>query len=380
VPEDDSGVSPVVGMILVLGISVVGIAAVVYWGLPAIDEMKANVEFRTVEGQFNELDSTIKELVAGTTQRTAKRWQPSISRGEILIAENTQGWLFSVEKYDSGKRHAVLYTNLTDGDNEFVLKNDGDHALVDVKVEAYSIGASSETQLNVSLVGVNPWYVQMSGTNLASWTIGAEKQFKVSIRNVAPSDAAATIEDGIYRFKVYSGNTPIAEAWFMNTGAATYSLDAGLGNKAVVLNNGAVMTGSKDSVTIQNSPAIPPPITSGGGYRVFSRAIVFDGSAGFAGLDRFDVLLSLYAMSSLASYDCAEPTLSDCVQSAKIYVWGDYQAPWYAYLTRSSLGYNYVETTKTFSGYGGGSVKFLEDREEPSMAYTLLGSIIQVRA
>src|SRR5687768_8431339 len=57
--ERDDAVSPVVGMILVLGISIVGIAAILYWGLPAIDEMKANVEHRSLESQFRELDATI---------------------------------------------------------------------------------------------------------------------------------------------------------------------------------------------------------------------------------------------------------------------------------------------------------------------------------
>src|SRR5438874_5489109 len=98
-PDDDRAVSPVIGMILVLGISVVGIAAIMYWGLPAIDEMKANVEYRSVQTQFTELDSTIQELVAGTTEKTAKRWDPAIQRGEFAVSNNTEGWVYATVLY-----------------------------------------------------------------------------------------------------------------------------------------------------------------------------------------------------------------------------------------------------------------------------------------
>lgn len=374
VPADDTGVSPVVGMILVLAISVVGIGAVVYWGLPTIDEMKANVEFRTVEGQFSELDSTIKELIAGTTQRTAKRWQPSISRGEILLREDTQGWLFAMEKAGATRQH-IAYANLTDGDDEFVLRNAGDADLASVKVEMYRITPGGEAQLNVTLVGGTTASPGQMSSEL-TFTKNTEKQFRVTVRNVGTASQATTILDGIYRIKVYSSSTLIGEAWFMNVGAATYSLDAGLGNKAVVLNNGAVMTGSNSDVAIQNAPPIPPPITTGGGYRFFGRAIVFDGSSSFAGLDRFDVLLTLDSMTSLASYDCA--TSDDCVQSSRICIAGDYRDPWYDYLTNTNLGYNFADQSTTFTGYGVGTVDCIEDREEDEMAYTLLGSIIRV--
>src|SRR5579884_3487815 len=106
---DDRGVSPVVGMILVLAISIVGIAAILYWGLPAIDEMKANVEHRSVQGQFQDLDATLKELVAGTTEKTAKRWQPTLNRGEIAVKNNTEPWLFATDGYQFDSANAGSY-------------------------------------------------------------------------------------------------------------------------------------------------------------------------------------------------------------------------------------------------------------------------------
>lgn len=373
----DDAVSPVVGMILVLAISVASISAVVYWGLPAIEEMKANVEFRTVEGQFHELDGTIRELVAGTTQRTAKRWQPSISSGEIQLVEETQGWLYATELYAAGQRNSFAYASFSDGDDTFVVKNVGDAALPNVKVEAYLIGASSETQLSVSHGALTPYPNQMSGADLPLWGVGEEKSFRLSVRNVPLAEAHRDLSgSNIFRIKILSGSSLVGEAWYMQTGHAEYRLMAGLGEKTVALSNGAVLTGSGADLVIRNTPPMPPPVTTGGAYRVFARAIVLDGSAQFAGLDRFDSLLSLYGMSSLASYDCA--TDADCVQSAKIFIYGDYRTPWHTYLTNANRGYGYAEESASFSTLGT-TVTYLEDHQG-RMAYTLLGSTIKVEA
>ncbi len=372
----DHAVSPVIGMILVLGISVVGISAVVYWGLPAIDEMKANVEFRSAESQFHELDATMKELVAGTTQRTAKRWQPSIARGEITIHENTQGWLYATETYDPVRNNSFVYAQLTDGDNAFIIKNVGSAAITNVKVEGYIVNGATETLLQVS-GGTAIAPAQMVGANLPTWAVNGEYEFKTW---TVSSGTAQNINDAVFHFKIFESATLIGEAWFMNAGHVQYKLDAGLGNKEVVQTNGAVLTGVSGIYTIENSPSIPPPVLTGGTYRFFGRAVVIDGTAGFAGADRFDALLSLYATKSLASYDCASTAKTDCVESSKIFIFGDYQAPWHAYLTNTNRGYSFTATTQAFTGFGAPSVTFLEDRQTAGMAYTLIESVIQVKS
>src|SRR5581483_6782861 len=151
----DEGVSPVIGMILVLAISIVGIAAILYWGLPAIDEMKANVEHRSVQGQFQDLDATLKELVAGTTEKTAKRWDPTLNRGEIGVKNDTESWLFTADGYNEDPANPAqynwLFDGLSDGNNAFTIKNNGAGAVPGAQVYGYIVGAgNSLTQINLT--------------------------------------------------------------------------------------------------------------------------------------------------------------------------------------------------------------------------------------
>src|ERR1051326_3217303 len=95
---NDAGVSAVMGMILVLAISIVGIAVTLHWGLPAISEMKAQVEGRSGEAQFGELDADIKELAAGAARKTATRWEPSLASGSISIEPSGERWVVMLNK------------------------------------------------------------------------------------------------------------------------------------------------------------------------------------------------------------------------------------------------------------------------------------------
>lgn len=366
---DDQGVSPVVGMILVLGISVVGIASILYWGLPAIDEMKANVEYRSVQGQFTELDSTLKELAAGTTEKTAKRWQPSINRGEVGVKNGTQGWLFATDAYSALSDYDLGWSSFADGDNAFTLHNLAAVPLTLVKVECYTVsGTSSLSPINVSVTQGSA--TQMTGANLDPFAAGATKTLYLYQKDVTPA-TAVPITGATFKCRVFTGSTLVGESWYANTGSIGYDLRAGIGQKSIIENNGALLAGDGSTYAITNSPPIPPPTTTGGVPRFFGRSLVLHGNASFAGEDRFDLLVSLYSTSVLASYDCALSTRADCVESSKIYVYGDLKDPWYDHLTNTGEGYAFTQKTLP----GGSGIEYLEDRRA-YMGYTLLQSTI----
>lgn len=373
----DEGVSPVVGMILVLAISIVGISAILYWGLPAIDEMKANVEFRSVQSQFEELDSTIKELVAGTTEKTAKRWQPSLQRGELTVYNNTEPWLFAVDTYvTSASDHDFGWGNLSDGDANFAIYSATDES--NIKVEGYIVtGTSSATALNISLWGVTPttpYPQQMTKTQLATWTAGSWQYF-----NVYESNSLRRLENATFKFNIYSDDNLLAQAWYVATGRIDFSLDAGLGNKDIVSNNGAVFAGTNEIFTIVNTPPIPPPSNSSGTARMFARFITMGGDASFAGTDTFDVLISLYATATLASYDCAKADHTDCVRAIKYYNFGSYREPWYTALTNTGRDYDFerIDPPATIPLQPVQTIKYLRDREQ-WMGFTLLQSSLKL--
>lgn len=366
--KEEDAVSPVVGMILVLAISIVGIAAILYWGLPAIDEMKANVEHRSVEAQFEELDSSIKELVAGTTEKTAKRWQPSLNRGQILVANNTEGWLYATELYNSSADHDFVWTDFDDGDRVFQIKYRGSAPYIsNVVVQAYLVDDStSPTQLRVSTTSGGT--TQMVAADLPTWS--SSDAIRTFYLRTATADMPIT--NATFKFKIYTNGTLLAEAWYVPTGRIDYRLEAGLGVKQVIENNGAVLTGDGNGFALLNTPPLPPQTNTTGVTRFFARAVVMNGSGSFAGDDRFDVLVTLYTTSTLASYDCATADFADCVESSKVFIFGTYQSPWYAYLTSAGRGYQFTQTTNE-------GVTYLVDREG-YMGYTLLQSDVQLVA
>lgn len=365
--SSDDGVSPVVGMILVLAISVVGIAGILYWGLPAIDEMKATVEFRSVQSQFLELDGTVKELVAGTTERTAKRWLPSLNRGELYVQNATESWLYATEPYHATANHDFEYSGFVDGDHLFTITSNGpafDWALV----EGYIVtGTSTLTPINISAAPPSP--VQMQATATPVWGSGETKVFGAYVKD-AGTTIPVPLRNATFKIRIYSGPALLGEAWYVTTGRIDYQLHAGAGDKRVIQNNGAVLAGDSTSMTLLNAPPLPPPSTTNGVPRFFGRAVVLNGNTSIAGEDRFDLLISLNSTATLASYDCALADFSDCVESAKIYNWGEHREAWYSYLGNGGRGYTYVSA-------GTAPNDYLLMRE-PRMGYTLLQSVLRV--
>lgn len=368
-PRDDEGVSPVVGMVLVLGISIVGIAAILYWGLPAIDEMKANVEHQSVEAQFQELDASIKELVAGTTEKTAKRWQPTLNRGSVLLVNETEAWVYAVEFQDSAKDYTFLYTGFADTDNAFKIKNVGPDGLANAQITAYRVTGTTTGQDLKVFEGATEW------TAKSPWAINTEKSLTLK----DAQGVNVPIKNATIRFQIFEDGAKVAEAFYVPTGRVDYKLDAGMGTKTVTENNGAVLTGNGYTSALINPPPIPPLSTSGEVPRYFARAVLLNATGSFGGNDRFDVLVSLYATSTLASYDCIDATTPklDCVESVKLFLFGENKATWHAYLTNAARGYTFTEDPATgHTGYAS----YLVDEELNGAGFTLLQSTVQMTA
>jgi FlaG/FlaF family flagellin (archaellin) len=369
--DDDSGVSPVIGMILVLAISVVGIAAILYWGLPAIDEMKANVEYRSVQTQFGELDGTIRELVAGTTEKTAKRWQPSINRGSITVMNDTEPWLYATELYNGTAWHNFTYGAFEDGDNSFKVYNHGVD-LTQAYVQAYLVtGTTALTTLNVSASSASS--AQMTESTIGAWTNGSAQTFHLWKKDVPT--AAQNLKYATFKIQVWNHNTLLAEAWYTNTTSISYQL-SGVTEKSVVYNNGAIIAQAAGTATITNTPSIPPVTNTTGTPRFFGRLVTLNGTAAFSGENRFDLLISLYGTATLASYDCQLANKTDCVNTAKLFIWGENNATWLNYLQRTGLGYGMKQVTPGGAELADVGV-FLQQREW-KMSFTLLESNVRM--
>ncbi len=347
----DDAVSPVIGMILVLAISVVGIGAILVWGLPTIDAMKERVEYKSVQNQFHELDSSVRELVAGTAGKTAKRWQPTMSRGAINVEANSERWLVTIDK---GTSYDFTYLDFEDNDNSLTIANH-DAAAKSVIVRAGTIDGSAELAVNASAVSGTP--AQM--TTAVSIPAGGSKAFYFYKTNGQPRTLSGTS----FHFEILIGTTVVSEAWLTDVGTIHYSLDSARDDMHVYSSNGAIIMGQGTGIYVENQPPIPPPRTSAGSHRFFMRMVQFNGTGSFSGEGRFDVLLSLYATATLAD--------ESGVTSAKVYVTGNLTNAWHTFFLDTTRGYSFTKVTESL-----GSEVYLKYDYPTGMAFTLVNSVI----
>ena len=85
--QDQDAVSPVVGTLLVLAITVVGMAGIMLWGAPTIEAVQAQNAQVALIGEFEELRASSIELSIPDASRI-----PTINvpRGELAIEQGTR--------------------------------------------------------------------------------------------------------------------------------------------------------------------------------------------------------------------------------------------------------------------------------------------------
>lgn len=373
-------------MIMILAISVTGIAAVIAWGLPAVDEMKASVEARAVTNQFKELEHDVKQLVSGTADRTAKRWQPTLSRGSIDFVDHTQRWVFGYASCANGNAalctEAIEYSwslkDISDTDDHlFIIHNSGGEA-VNTDVTAVRLNNGAETVLRVSSNAdcETVW----AGASLADGadqtlylcaTDGHEVHFDTAL-DASPSPDADPhgAEDEVIRITITDDDNDetAAEFWIFDSGEARFTLDTVGSKKNVYLSNGAVVVGNAGREVIDNTPGVPAPRNTPNGWQFFVRGSSFQGSASFGGEDRFDVLLSLYGTSTLSE--------EANVGEVYVYVGGDHKDAWESYF-QSDSAYSF-----TADSDADASMKAFSKRMDANapVDFTLVHSVILVES
>ncbi len=349
--------SPVIGMIMILAISVVGVSAVLVWGLPAIESMKEQVEYKSVQNQFDELDATVRELVAGTAGKTAKRWQPSLSRGGITIEANTERWLVATDRDAS---YNFTYIEFVDADNALKIVNHGASS-VTIMVNASLVDGASETLLNVSAVSGSS--IPMTTAGAVTIASGASQEFWT----YTTVGVARSHYEGTFHFEITDSTTSqtVGEAWIVDTGAIHYKLIGAAQPRHVYSSNGAIIPGQGDGFFVDNTPPIPAPRTSAGSHRFFMRTVQFNGTGSFSGEARFDVLFSLYSTATLSD--------ETGVPRIKIYATGNLTNAWHTFFLDEARGYNFTTVTETVGSEGR---TYLEYEYSGGMVFTLVHSVI----
>jgi hypothetical protein len=248
-----SGVSPVIGSVLILVIMIIAIGGILLWGVPAIQGVQEFAQFQSVQTQMLELNQDLRNLRDPLNTRVATI---SIAQGDIQVAKGDR-WVISVSTDASLTSFAI--TSFSDDDDSLGVS-----------------GLPGTYTLTLDKV-VGGRFTALDSCNNPCSTL-----------NIGAGD----ITKDVLRVQLKVSSLVKAESWIMNMGRITY--DQGNGNKNH-LEFGASLIGQQSSVYLKQSPAVKPPdFTSDPQDKdFFLRVIQLVGSDRVGGQGQFSVQVNL---------------------------------------------------------------------------------------
>lgn len=193
--DNDSGVSPVIGMILILVIVTVSIGIIYSAGIPMLDSAKLSTHLQNMQNSFSVLHNDIEEVVRGpiTGAGTARTTSIPVDGGTLAVVPNntrvsvsytdvdgttSQSWLPGTISYEY-KNRIIVY------ENGAVFSTYPSGALMEIEPLIY-VG-----KLDANNVGVMIHIINISGANMSSSGKGTTR-----IRTYAVDDEFSSIFTG----------------------------------------------------------------------------------------------------------------------------------------------------------------------------------------
>ena len=316
--RDRRSVSPVIGTILVMAIAMMGIMAILFWGMPAINQMRAQSQFDAVLRQFDLIDRGLGELRPGA----AVTFFVSANSGSVEINSKGDRWVVS---YCVKSGYDLIYSGLSDEDNSFTIKNNGTGPISNFKVSAQIIQTGRPTNLVVT-GATSPLASGASATLSLKTASGADQPIKNIVLYV----------------NVSSGTTQIGEFYLFDAGYISYSMDTDSGTYRIYEANGGTIAAYPSYNWIRNTPIIVPPRNVSGKTQLLLRIVQItgNGSAGGSGGLTTSVLLS-----RIGTADETSRLANKDVYKLRISVYGPTSATWLSWLAAQ----NYMDAAEAGS-------------------------------
>lgn len=265
-PDGESAVTPVIGAVLILGISVLGIAGVLVWGAPMIDRIQSQNAQVAMVAEFEDLRDSSRELSVPDHSRFPTIVIP---RGEVILDEGSR--IMVTADMDTANLgcdfHVTDWADLTDVDT-----------------------------VTVDTTGCRGGAVRiysLSGSTLVSQTVTA----------TAPtySVTGADFSDGDWLFELYHDACPddaCSQAWLHSGDQVSWSLGASTGDRTVAFDSGAIFSETEGTQFLEREPLVGD-ITFGSDYFGFwLRSLSAASYSSISGAGSHQVYLSL-----VGSYD-----------------------------------------------------------------------------
>jgi hypothetical protein len=196
-------VTDIVALIIVLSIMTSTIVAVLYWGVPAINENKTYARTKNILTQFNMISNIIKDDIVGQGFNSSKDIKFTADKGQISITK-------------TGTRFVLYYSLLDSFDFNVTGLDDADQ-------KEFS-------------------FVKYGSVLVSSMTI--HYLYDSSVKNIPITDPISTSKDlsGAVKIDINAGTNVVGRVWLFDVGSITYEALSDINFKATI-ENGGVLSG-----------------------------------------------------------------------------------------------------------------------------------------
>lgn len=259
--DDAQAVSAVVGTIMILAITVIGIAGVLYYGAPTIDRIQSRNAQTAMEGSFETLRDSTLELSVPDHARF-----PSINLPGGTLALAVGDRFLVAANHDASNTGCDLH--VTDWSDTGVDK------------DKVTVGSSGCRTLTIACT-----YPLAAGTACLEIDIVSGSTITrqtVALAAAVASIAGADFSKGDWAFRITDANTnPIvyAEAWLHSADQVTWSLSSGTGTWKEFFDGGAVFSQSAGNYFLEKEATITDYSGGIGYYGLWLRTLVVPSAA-----------------------------------------------------------------------------------------------------
>ena len=288
VPEDDA-VTPVIGAVLILAITILGIGGVLFWGAPLVERVQVQNAQSAIVGEFEELRDSTRELSVPDHSRFPT---VVIPRGAISLAE--------------GSRFMVtLNRDFTNAGCQFLVRNWADDA-APTAVTITMAGCRAGATVEISSV---------SGSTLVEYT--------PAISGSTYTVNTVDFSDGDWLFRLVHASCPLtycAEAWVHSTDQIVWTLDSSTGGRTVHFDSGAIFSSAEGTTFLEREATIGDSVFGSDYFGLWLRSLTAANFNEISGSGSHQVYLSL-----LGNYDRSD---TDGVSRVRVDVAGPLAEAW----------------------------------------------------
>ncbi|MES2153999.1 MAG: type IV pilin N-terminal domain-containing protein [bacterium] len=283
---DERGVSPVIGTILILGITIVGIAGVLAYGAPAIDRIQARNAQASMEGSFETLRDDAQEM---SVPDHARKPAINLPGGTIDLAAGDRFLIAS--DHDTAFQYCDLHVS------------DWSDAGASVTISSTGCRSPSVTCTFPMAAGTACLEIDaVAGSTITRQT--------ASLSGGTASVGGADFSKGDWAFRLTDGNanpTVYAEAWLHSADMVRWRMDTATGRYEEFFDGGAVFGQRSGGYYLEKEAPIGDSAFGPGYYGLWLRTLIATGGiyAGVTGAKSHEVSMSLLGVATRVD----EPTV-----------------------------------------------------------------------